>query len=69
MKAHWLTFTFLVAAVACYLSFISVGFVAFLVLGVVSETIFWLRTIRGIHRSPGKGTAVARVVRTEIFRG
>jgi hypothetical protein len=49
MQGHWLTFSFFVAAVACYLSFISIGFVAFLVLGAASETVFWIRTIRRIH--------------------
>ena len=49
MKAHWVTFACLLAAVGCYIAFFSAGVIAFLILGVASETAFWVRTIRRIH--------------------
>jgi hypothetical protein len=53
MKVHLLTFAVLLAAVACYTAFINIGFIAFIILGVASETVFWVRTFHRELRAKG----------------
>jgi dolichyl-phosphate-mannose--protein O-mannosyl transferase len=60
MKAHWVTFACLLAAVACYVAYFSAGVIAFFILGVAWETAFWVRTLRRIH--------AARVIQTTVSR-
>lgn len=47
MKYHLLTFLFLVFAVGSYAIGAAAGVALFIVLGVISEGVFWVRLFRG----------------------
>lgn len=49
MKYHIFTFVFLVLAIGSYAIGTVVGLALFIALGVVSESIFWVRLFRGTH--------------------
>jgi hypothetical protein len=50
MKYHAITFGFLLLAIASYFVGAIVGVALFIVLGLISEAVFWVRLFRGSTR-------------------